>query len=146
MRQRVPRLRAWKRGTQTVFGAGPRRARVMFVGEQPGHEEDLAGEPFVGPAGKVLDRALEAAGVDRAETCVTNVVKHFKWVPKGKRRIHAKPNAVEITACLPWLQAELDIVKPPPRYAWRHRRPGAARTPVQGDAASRRVGEVPFRS
>jgi len=102
----------WKRGTQTVFGAGPRRARVMLVGEQPGHDEDLAGEPFVGPAGKVLDRALEAAGVDRAETYVTNVVKHFKWVPKGKRRIHAKPNAVEIAACLPWLQAELDIVKP----------------------------------
>jgi len=102
----------WKRGTQTVFGAGPRRARVMFVGEQPGHEEDLAGEPFVGPAGKVLDRALDAAGVDRAQTYVTNVVKHFKWEPKGKRRIHAKPNAVEITACLPWLQAELDIVKP----------------------------------
>ena len=102
----------WKRGTQTVFGAGPRGARVMLVGEQPGHDEDLAGEPFVGPAGKVLDRALEAAGVDRAQTYVTNVVKHFKWAPKGKRRIHAKPNAVEITACLPWLQAELDIVKP----------------------------------
>lgn len=102
----------WKRGTQTVFGAGPARARVMLVGEQPGHEEDLAGEPFVGGAGKVLDRALEAAGVNRAETYVANVVKHFKWVPKGKRRIHAKPNAVEITACLPWLQAELDIVKP----------------------------------
>jgi uracil-DNA glycosylase len=102
----------YKRGTQTVFGAGPRRARVMLVGEQPGHDEDLAGEPFVGPAGKLLDRALETAGVDRAETYVTNVVKHFKWEPKGKRRIHAKPNAVEITACLPWLQAELDLVKP----------------------------------
>ena len=102
----------WKRGTQTVFGAGPRQAGVMLVGEQPGHEEDLAGAPFVGPAGKLLDRALETAGVDRAETYVTNVVKHFKWEPKGKRRIHAKPNAVEISACLPWLQAELDIVKP----------------------------------
>jgi DNA polymerase len=102
----------WKRGTQTVFGAGPRRASVMLVGEQPGHDEDLAGAPFVGPAGKLLDRALETAGVDRAQTYVTNVVKHFKWDPKGKRRIHAKPNAVEITACLPWLQAELDIVKP----------------------------------
>jgi uracil-DNA glycosylase len=102
----------WKRGTQTVFGAGPRRAGVMLVGEQPGHDEDLAGAPFVGPAGKLLDRALETAGVDRAETYVTNVVKHFKWEPKGKRRIHAKPNAVEISACLPWLQAELDIVKP----------------------------------
>jgi uracil-DNA glycosylase family protein len=102
----------WKRGTQTVFGAGPRRASVMLVGEQPGHDEDLAGAPFVGPAGKLLDRALATAGVDRAQTYVTNVVKHFKWEPKGKRRIHAKPNAVEITACLPWLQAELDIVKP----------------------------------
>jgi len=95
-----------------VFGAGPRRAGVMLVGEQPGHDEDLAGAPFVGPAGKLLDRALETAGVDRTQTYVTNVVKHFKWEPKGKRRIHAKPNAVEITACLPWLQAELDIVKP----------------------------------
>ena len=102
----------WRRGTQTVFGAGMRRAGVMLVGEQPGHDEDLAGAPFVGPAGKLLDRALQRAGVDRAETYVTNVVKHFKWEPKGKRRIHAKPNAVEITACLPWLQAELDIVKP----------------------------------
>jgi DNA polymerase len=102
----------WKRGTQTVFGAGPRRAAVMLVGEQPGHDEDLAGAPFVGPAGKLLDRALETAGVDRTQTYVTNVVKHFKWEPKGKRRIHAKPSAVEITACLPWLQAELDIVQP----------------------------------
>ena len=102
----------WRRGTQTVFGAGMRRAGVMLVGEQPGHDEDLAGAPFVGPAGKLLDRALQRAGVDRAETYVTNVVKHFKWEPKGNRRIHAKPNAVEITACLPWLQAELDIVKP----------------------------------
>jgi DNA polymerase len=102
----------WKRGTQTVFGAGPRRAALMLVGEQPGHDEDLAGAPFVGPAGKLLDRALESAGVDRAQTYVTNVVKHFKWQPKGKRRIHEKPNAVEITACLPWLSAELDIVKP----------------------------------
>src|SRR5687768_6006354 len=102
----------WKGGTQTVFGAGPRRAGVVLVGEQPGHDEDLAGAPFVGPAGKLLDRALETAGVDRTQTYVTNVVKHFKWEPKGKRRIHAKPNAVEITACLPWLQAELDIVKP----------------------------------
>jgi uracil-DNA glycosylase len=102
----------WARGTQTVFGAGPRKAPVMLVGEQPGHEEDLAGAPFVGPAGKLLDRALEEAGISRADAYVTNVVKHFKWEPRGKRRIHAKPNAMEITACLPWLQAELDLVAP----------------------------------
>jgi DNA polymerase len=102
----------WKRGTQTVFGEGARGAQVMFVGEQPGNDEDLAGHPFVGPAGKLLDRALEEAGIDRGRTYVTNVVKHFKWEPRGKRRIHAKPDAVEITACLPWLQAEIDVVKP----------------------------------
>jgi len=102
----------WTRGTQTVFGEGPKRARVMMVGEQPGHEEDLAGKPFVGPAGRVLDRALEAAGIARGDVYVTNVVKHFKWGAKGKRRIHAKPNRMEIAACLPWLEAELDIVKP----------------------------------
>jgi len=102
----------WTRGTQTVFGEGPRRARVMLVGEQPGNDEDLAGKPFVGPAGRVLDRALEAAGIARGDVYVTNVVKHFKWEPKGKRRIHAKPNQMEIAACLPWLEAELDLVKP----------------------------------
>jgi DNA polymerase len=102
----------WKRGTQTVFGEGARNAQVMLVGEQPGNDEDLAGHPFVGPAGKLLDRALEEAGIDRGQTYVTNVVKHFKWEPRGKRRIHAKPDIVEITACLPWLQAELDVVKP----------------------------------
>jgi uracil-DNA glycosylase family protein len=102
----------WARGTQAVFGEGPRHARVMLVGEQPGHEEDLAGKPFVGPAGRVLDRALEAAGLARGDVYVTNVVKHFKWVPKGKRRIHAKPNQMEISACLPWLEAELDVIKP----------------------------------
>jgi uracil-DNA glycosylase len=102
----------WTRGTQTVFGEGPRRARVMLVGEQPGNDEDLAGKPFVGPAGRVLDRALETAGIARGDVYVTNVVKHFKWEPKGKRRIHAKPNQLEIAACLPWLEAELDIVKP----------------------------------
>jgi uracil-DNA glycosylase len=102
----------WTRGTQTVFGEGPRRARVMVVGEQPGNDEDLAGKPFVGPAGRVLDRALDAAGIARTDVYVTNVVKHFKWEPKGKRRIHAKPNQLEISACLPWLEAELDIVKP----------------------------------
>jgi uracil-DNA glycosylase len=102
----------WRKGTQTVFGQGKSKAEVMFVGEQPGNDEDLAGEPFVGPAGKLLDKALEEAGIDRGIAYVTNVVKHFKWEPRGKRRIHAKPNAQEITACLPWLQAEIRLVKP----------------------------------
>ena len=102
----------YKRGTQTVFGAGTRQAEVLFVGEQPGNDEDLEGEPFVGPAGKLLDKALEEAGIDRQKAYVTNVVKHFKWEPRGKRRIHKKPNAKEITACRPWLEAEIEIVKP----------------------------------
>jgi uracil-DNA glycosylase len=100
------------RGTQTVFGEGPAKAEVMLVGEQPGDAEDLAGRPFVGPAGKLLDRALEEAGVDRRLVYVTNVVKHFKWEPRGKRRIHAKPNAKEIAACRPWLETEIALVKP----------------------------------
>jgi DNA polymerase len=102
----------WKTGTQTVFGEGSRHAKVVFVGEQPGNDEDLAGKPFVGPAGKLLDRALVEAGIDRDEVYVTNVVKHFKWEPKGKRRIHKKPNAREIAACRPWLDAEIDLLKP----------------------------------
>jgi len=102
----------YKRGTQTVFGAGTRKAEVLFVGEQPGNDEDLEGEPFVGPAGKLLDKALEEAGIDRQKAYVTNVVKHFKWEPRGKRRIHKKPNAKEIAACRPWLEAEIEIVKP----------------------------------
>lgn len=102
----------WERGTQTVFGEGARRAEVVFVGEQPGNEEDLSGKPFVGPAGRLLDEALVKAGIDRAQTYVTNVVKHFKWEPRGKRRIHKKPNAREITACRPWLEAEITLVKP----------------------------------
>jgi DNA polymerase len=102
----------YKRGTQTVFGEGPRRAEIMMVGEQPGDAEDLAGHPFVGPAGKLLDRALEDAGIDRAVVYVTNVVKHFKWEPRGKRRIHAKPNAAEIGACRPWLDSEIALVRP----------------------------------
>ena len=102
----------YKSGTQTVFGEGPRKAEVMLVGEQPGDAEDLAGHPFVGPAGKLLDRALEDAGIDRRLVYVTNVVKHFKWEPRGKRRIHAKPNAGEITACRPWLETEIALVKP----------------------------------
>jgi uracil-DNA glycosylase family protein len=102
----------WKRGTQTVFGEGGRRAELMLVGEQPGDAEDLAGRPFVGPAGQLLDRALEAAGIDRAAVYVTNAVKHFKWEPRGKRRIHKKPNAGEISACRPWLDAEIQLVRP----------------------------------
>lgn len=102
----------WLKGTQTVFGEGGRRARVMFVGEQPGNEEDLTGKPFVGPAGRLFDNALEEAGVERKQTYVTNVVKHFKWEPRGKRRIHKKPNSAQIAACRPWLEAELALVKP----------------------------------
>jgi uracil-DNA glycosylase family protein len=102
----------WKTGTQTVFGEGSPKAEVMFVGEQPGDQEDKAGKPFVGPAGKLLDQALEQAGIDRSLAYVTNVVKHFKWQARGKRRIHQKPNWSEIAACRPWLEAELAVVKP----------------------------------
>ena len=102
----------WRIGTQTVFGEGSRDADVMFVGEQPGDQEDLAGKPFVGPAGKLLDKAMVDAGIDRSKAYVTNVVKHFKWQPRGKRRIHAKPNAAETAACRPWLEAELSVVRP----------------------------------
>jgi uracil-DNA glycosylase len=102
----------WKSGTQTVFGEGRAKAELMLVGEQPGDQEDLAGRPFVGPAGKLLDQALEEAGIDRDLAYVTNVVKHFKWQPRGKRRIHQKPNAAEIAACRPWLDAELALIKP----------------------------------
>ena len=102
----------WKRGTQTVFGEGADKAQLMLVGEQPGNDEDLAGHPFVGPAGKLLDRALVEAGIDRSLVYVTNVVKHFKWEPRGKRRIHKKPNTAEISACRPWLDTEIELVKP----------------------------------
>src|SRR5947199_7050715 len=102
----------YKRATQTVFGEGPKKAPMMLVGEQPGDYEDVAGKPFVGPAGKIMDRALEEAGIDRKEVYVTNAVKHFKWEPRGKRRIHQKPNSREIAACRPWLEAELRLVKP----------------------------------
>ena len=102
----------WERGTQTVFGEGRRRAKVMLIGEQPGNEEDLQGKPFVGPAGRLLDEALEQAGIDRRQTYVTNIVKHFKWEARGKRRIHKKPNSTEIEACRPWLEAEIATVKP----------------------------------
>ncbi len=102
----------WKTGTQTVFGEGKKSAEIVFVGEQPGDKEDLAGRPFVGPAGRVLDEGLEAAGIDRSLAYVTNAVKHFKWTARGKRRIHQKPNAAEMAACRPWLEAELAVVRP----------------------------------
>ena len=102
----------YKHATQTVFGEGPKGATFMLLGEQPGDQEDIAGKPFVGPAGKILDRALEEAGIDRKEVYVTNTVKHFKWEPRGKRRIHKKPNSREIAACRPWLEAELRLVRP----------------------------------
>jgi DNA polymerase len=98
--------------TQTVFGEGPEKACIMLVGEQPGDAEDLAGRPFVGPAGKLLDRCLAEAGIDRARVWVTNIVKHFKWVPRGTRRIHSKPGSREIAACYPWLEAEIAAVRP----------------------------------
>jgi uracil-DNA glycosylase len=102
----------YKHATQTVFGEGPKSARLMLVGEQPGDYEDIAGKPFVGPAGKIMDRALGDAGIDRKKVYVTNAVKHFKWEPRGKRRLHKKPNAREIAACRPWLEAEIRIVRP----------------------------------
>jgi uracil-DNA glycosylase family protein len=102
----------YKNATQTVFGEGPRRATMMMIGEQPGDYEDVAGRPFVGPAGKILDRALVDAGIDRDEVYVTNAVKHFKWEPRGKRRIHQKPSSRDIAACRPWLEAELRLVEP----------------------------------
>lgn len=102
----------YKRATQTVFGEGPKGAIMMLVGEQPGDYEDVAGKPFVGPAGKIMDRALEEAGIYRSQVYVTNAVKHFKWEPRGKRRVHQKPNSREIAACRPWLEAELRIVRP----------------------------------
>jgi len=102
----------WQAATQTVFGEGPRDARVMLVGEVPGDQEDRAGRPFVGPAGRLLDRALESAGVERGDTYVTNAVKHFKWEPRGKRRLHRRPSPAEIDACRPWLRREIDLVRP----------------------------------
>jgi uracil-DNA glycosylase family protein len=102
----------WAPATQTVFGEGGRRSRIMAVGEEPGNEEDLTGHPFVGPAGRLLDKALAAAGIDRKQVYLTNVVKHFKFEPRGKRRIHKRPNSMEVRACKPWLEAEIAIVKP----------------------------------
>jgi DNA polymerase len=104
----------WKHATQTVFGEGPSTAEIMLVGEQPGDQEDRAGHPFVGPAGKLLERALEQAGIDRSDIYITNVVKHFKWeaASRGKRRIHKKPRQSEIEACRPWLESELEAIRP----------------------------------
>jgi uracil-DNA glycosylase len=102
----------WKNATQTVFGEGGSKARIMFVGEQPGNDEDLSGKPFVGPAGRLLDASLVEAGIDRKKVYVTNVVKHFKWEPRGKRRMHKKPSSSEIAACRPWLDAEIASIKP----------------------------------
>lgn len=102
----------WKKGTQTVFGEGGSGPNVMFIGEQPGDQEDLTGKPFVGPAGKLLDAALVEAGIDRKKVYVTNAVKHFKWEPRGKRRIHKKPNSAEIAACRQWLDSEIEVIRP----------------------------------
>jgi uracil-DNA glycosylase len=102
----------WKNATQTVFGEGSSRSQIMLIGEQPGNDEDLSGKPFVGPAGRLLDTSLSEAGIDREKVYVTNVVKHFKWEPRGKRRIHKKPSASEIAACRPWLDAEIASIKP----------------------------------
>lgn len=102
----------WKNATQTVFGDGAGHARLMLVGEQPGDQEDLQGKPFVGPAGKLLERALEESGIDRRIVYVTNAVKHFRWTRRGKRRLHEKPNAAQIRACKPWLDAEIEVVRP----------------------------------
>jgi len=102
----------YKTGTQTVFGEGAEQASVMFVGEQPGDREDVEGKPFVGPAGRLLDEALEEAGIDRGRVYITNAVKHFKWKPQGKRRLHQRPNAAEVSACRPWLDAEIGLIKP----------------------------------
>src|SRR6059058_494201 len=102
----------WRRGTQTVFGEGTKNAQLMFIGEQPGNDEDLAGHPFVGPAGRMLDRAIADAGLDRTQIFVTNAVKHFKFEPRGKRRLHKRPNAYEIERCRWWNDIEIAIVKP----------------------------------
>ena len=102
----------YQTGTQTVFGEGPKSARLMFIGEQPGDQEDKAGRPFVGPSGKLLDQVLDEVGIDRGDVYVTNAVKHFKWEPRGKRRIHSKPSSREIGACKPWPEAELKVVRP----------------------------------
>lgn len=132
----------WERGTQTVFGAGTAGSEVMLVGEQPGDQEDRSGEPFVGPAGRLLDDALESAGIDRTKIYVTNAVKHFKWEERGKRRIHKKPNLEEVLGCKPWLEAEVSAVKPRVIVALRGSIPVGQG--LSGDQAARRALRVPF--
>ncbi|MGI8809358.1 MAG: UdgX family uracil-DNA binding protein [Acidimicrobiales bacterium] len=130
----------WKSGTQTVFGEGSAAAELMLVGEQPGDKEDLAGRPFVGPAGRILDQGLEEAGIDRSTVYVTNAVKHFKWEARGKRRLHQRPLAAEISACRPWLDREIELVEPSVVVCpGRNRGPGHARTVVQGDQTAGRA-------
>jgi uracil-DNA glycosylase family protein len=157
VRPTLPKLRAaaagcracrlWRNATQTVFGEGTAAAEVMMVGEQPGDREDLAGKPFVGPAGKLLDKALDEAAIDRRTVYVTNVVKHFKFEPRGKRRIHEKPAAEEIAACRPWLQSELEVVKPRVLgLPGSHRGPGSPWPDLPPHSASgpvRRIGPGP---
>ena len=133
----------WRPATQTVFGEGLKRARVMLVGEQPGDKEDLAGRPFVGPAGRELDRALEAAGIARDEAYVTNVVKHFKFEERGRRRIHQTPKRFEIEACRPWLAEELRVVKPQALVLLGATAAnGAARQHLPGHPAARRAARL----
>jgi DNA polymerase len=128
----------YRNATQTVFGESPERVAIMLVGEQPGDAEDLAGHPFVGPAVKLPDRCIEEAGIDRSRTYVTNVVKYFKWVPRGPRRIHSKPGAVEIEACFPWLEAEIARVAPRIIVAFgRNCSPGSVWTSGPGNSRSR---------
>ena len=130
------------RATQTVFGEGPADARVIMVGEQPGDQEDVQGRPFVGPAGKLLDRAMEDAGMDRGTVYVTNAVKHFKWTPRGKRRLHSKPTAREISACRPWLEAEMEVIEP--QFfggSGRHGGPIAVGTDVSHHARAREAAQ-----
>ena len=137
----------WKNATQTVFGEGKQTSTVMFVGEQPGDKEDLSGHPFVGPAGALLDKALAEAGIDRRTVYVTNVVKHFKWEPRGKRRIHKKPNAAEITACRPWLEAEVAVDQAARDHLPRiDRRAGSDRTEVPRVDSARAVRRVGSRA
>ena len=126
--------------TQAVFGEGPAAAAMVLVGEQPGNEEDLTGHPFVGPAGAVLEKALAEAGIDRASVYVTNAVKHFKWEPRGKRRIHKKPRVSEIKACQPWLEAELTRIKPARDRLHRHDRRAIAARPEDHDRVRERSG------
>ena len=134
----------WEHATQTVFGEGPETARAMFVGEQPGDQEDLQGRPFVGPAGRVLDEALELAGIDRGQVYLTNAVKHFKWVARGKRRLHAKPTWSEQMACRPWLEAELRVLRR--RCSSSSARPRRSRSSASSSASRKSVAAGSSRS